>query len=329
MIYISCVVPAFKRVDQTLLSLDLLLASEGVGSAYELEVILADSTPDDSLKTAVHQKFGDRVVYIKPDKLGIAGNKNAGAKIAKHPILIFCDADVEVEKNTIAESIASLQKHDRVAGVGGNVFWRGGEHNGQKDRPRLEDRMMIKEDTTFIEALYSRFFVTYKDIFWAVGGFDADVFNMRGDGSDLSVRYWRLGFPLAYEESIVVHHVHDSPDASDAGIDHPEWDVARDLLLLGYKYDMYNDGFKNFPATVNINFSSLGGQGYYRMLQGIGRHYEFIMAAKPILDAFRASEKPIYDFKFLEVFSNAEMFGLCIDAAQSRIAAARAVAFPT
>jgi glycosyltransferase involved in cell wall biosynthesis len=320
MVNVSVVVPAYKRVDQTLLSLDLLLGSD-------VEIIVADSTPDDSLKDAVFQKFGEKILYVKPEKLGIAGNKNAGAKLAKNPILIFCDSDMEVERDTIKNAVESLQKHPLAAAVGGPVIWKGGPSNGQKDRPRLEDRMIIKENTTFIEALYSRFFATYKEVFDSVGGYDAEVFNMRGEGSDLSVRYWRAGYPLTYDETVVVHHVHDVPDAAAVRVDHPEWGIAKDLLLLGYKYDMYNDGYKNFPATVDINFSSLGAGGYYRMLQGIGRHLDYITSVKPALDAFKAADKPAYDFKFLEVFTSVELFDSCLDAVPSRLSDIRASIF--
>jgi glycosyltransferase involved in cell wall biosynthesis len=327
MINISVIVPAFKRIDQTLKSLDLLLLSEGLGSTFDMELIVADSTPDTSLQSAIRTKFGEKVLYVKPPKAGIATNKNAGATLAKHPVLIFCDSDMEVENNTISEAVGALQKHEKAAAIGGTVLWRGGPQDGQKDRPRLEDRMLIKDYTTFIEALYSRFVITYKDVFWNLGGYDEEVFNMRGEGSDLSIRYWRAGYPLAYEESVLVHHVHDVPDAAAVRVDHPEWGIAKDLLLLGYKYDMFNDGYKNFPATVDIDFSPLGAEGYYRMLQGIGRHYEELVTAKPALDAYRATDKPVYDFKFLEVFSGAALFEQCLEGASAALAGVRATVF--
>jgi glycosyltransferase involved in cell wall biosynthesis len=334
MINISVVVPAFKRIPQTLRTLDLLLLSEGLGTNFNLELIVADSTPDDSLKDAVSARFGQKVLYVKPEKEGIAANKNAGAKAAHNPILIFSDSDIEPESSVLQEAINALQLNPKAAAVGGTVLWRGGPHDGEKDRPRIEDRMMISGNTTYIEALYSRFLATYKDVFIAVGGYDDNVFNMRGEGSDLSCRYWRTGYPLIYSEAIVVHHVHDVTDAAAVRVPHPEWGIAKDLLLLGYKYDIFETpacagrDFKNFPATVDINFSLLGAEGYYRMLQGIGRHYEDLIAAKPYLDAYRAADKPAYDFKFLEVFSNPEMFQQCIDEALSKLALVRDAIFP-
>lgn len=319
--------PAFKRVDQTLRTLDLLLSSHGIGSSFELELIVADSSPDTTLKDAIASKFGEKIMYVKPDRPGIATNKNAGARAAHNPILIFCDSDMEVEDNAMLEAVGALQIHKKAAMISATVLWRTGPNDGQKDRPRIEDRIFINDDTNFIESIYSRFFVTYKDIFWSVGGYDEEVFNMRGEGSDLSIRYWRSGYPLAYEESVIVHHVHDVPDAAAVRVEHAEWGIAKDLLLLGYKYDMFNDGFKNFPATVDIDFSPLGAEGYYRMLQGIGRNFDAIVSSKPALDAYRAKDHPAYDFKFLEIFSNAEMLSACLGEAELRLSQARQSAF--
>src|SRR5512137_2460999 len=111
MINISVIVPSYKRVDQTIKTIQLILASDGIGSDMTLEVIVADSTPDTSLKDAVLSKFGGKVLYVKPEKVGIAANKNAGAKAAHHPIIIFSDSDIEWEKNTLKEAVFYLKDH--------------------------------------------------------------------------------------------------------------------------------------------------------------------------------------------------------------------------
>ena len=331
MIQVSVVVPTFKRVEQTVKILELLASSDGVGKEFELEIIVADSTPDTSIKDAlvgIHLEPGvEPFAYVKPEHPGIAANKNAGVKNAHGQILIFSDSDMEVEKNTLLTTVNYLKNHDKAAAVGGSVIWKGGPYNGQKDRPRAEDRLVLNGDTTYIEALYSRYLATYSKVFGAVGGYDEQVFNMRGEGSDLSIRYWRAGYPLAYEESIRVHHVHDVPDAAAVRVDHAEWGIARDLLLLGYKYNMFEQDLQNFRATVEINFSPIGAAGYYQILRGIGKNMDMIAADKPVLDAFRANDKPLYDFKFLEIFSDMHTCNECISGAVARLTEARQNAF--
>lgn len=342
MIQVSVVVPTFKRVEQTVKSLGLLATSDGVGKEFELEIIVADSTPDTSIKDAVEAAFREggalhadgaqkssppSFIYVKPEHPGIAANKNAGAKMAHGAILIFSDSDMEVEKNTLSLTVQYLKNHEKAGAVGGSVIWKGGPYSGQKDRPRAEDRLLMKDETTFIEALYSRYLATYKSVFDAVGGYDEQVFNMRGEGSDLSIRYWRAGFPLTYEEAIRVHHVHDVPDAAAVRVDHAEWGIARDLLLLGYKYDMFNEDLSNFRATVEINFSPIGAAGYYHLLRGIGKNFDQIAADKPALDAFRANDKPAFPFKFLEIFTDMQMLEECIKSTDFRLADARLATF--
>ena len=327
MVAVSVIVPTYKRIDQTIKTIELLLGSDGIHSVFEIEIIVSDSTPDETLKAAITATFGEKVRYVRPDHEGIAANKNAGAKASSHPILIFCDSDMEVENNTLLQTVEYLRTHPTVAMVGGFVMWKGGPNDKMKDRPRSEDRMMRKGDTAYIEALYSRYVATYRDIFWQVGGYDEEVFNMRGEGSDISVRYWRAGFTLAFHEGVVVHHVHDVPDAAAVRVNHSEWGIARDFLLLGYKYKMFDTDWKSFSTTVSMNFSPLGMQGAYRMLQGIGRNLDQIAASKMKLDVFRATDVPKYDFKFLEIFSNTALFEECVSVAAANMHAIWSLSF--
>lgn len=313
----SVVIPAYKRVGQTLDTINLLFESKGIAGILELEMIVVDSSPNNELKLALQKTFQDKVAYVRPQIPGVASNKNAGAKIAKGDILIFCDSDMEVEKDTLLNTISSLEKHKTAAAIGGQVFWRSGEKDGTLDRPRPEDRREKIDNTVYIEALYSRYMATYKKVFWDVGGYDEKVFNMRGEGSDLSIRYWRAGYPLVFDESIKVHHVHDAPDSVALRVSHPEWGIAKDLLLLAYKYDMLDGDYKNFAKTITANFEQFGKENNFRFLQGIGKYLDFITQVKPILDEEKKTMKASYNFKFLEVFSDKKLFKKCIASAEA------------
>lgn len=323
---ISIIIPAYKRINQTLKTISLILKSQGINKEFTAEIIVADSSPDNELKNALQKTFGDKIIYTRPPKPGIAANKNQGARIAKSPILIFCDSDMEVELETLINTLNALKKHSTAAAIGGQVIWRGGSKDGQLDRPRKEDRQLKIEETIYVEAIYSRYIATYKRIFWKVGGYDEDVFNMRGEGSDLSVRYWRAGYPLVYDPSIVVHHVHEVEGGIIRGVAHPEWGIAKDLLILAYKYDI-NDQCKNFIKTVAANFENFGEEGYYRIIEGIVQHFDFITQVKPILDKKKKEMKSLYDFKFLEIFSKKEIFEECIKQAKNRLVKIRKEAF--
>lgn len=312
MIYTSVIVPTYKRIEQTLQTIELLLSSSGRGKMFELEIIVSDGTPDSSLKNAVNNKFADRVIYTQPSSSGIAKSKNQGAKSASHEILIFCDSDMEVEPDTITKTLESLKNNTTAAAVGGTVMWKGGPKNGTYDKPRAEDRMIHKQDTTYIEALYSRYIATYKKVFFEVGGYDETVFNMRGEGSDLSIRYWRSGYTLTFDDKIHVHHVFEVEGGIIRNVPHPEYGIGKDMLLLAYKYDIFGDEYKNFNKTVAANFKEFGEDGYSRIIRAIGEYFDFIVKMKPIIQEQKKYFKPKYDFKFLEVFSNKNLIDECI-----------------
>lgn len=319
MYYASVIVPVFKRVEQTLKSVGLLLSSTGLGEELTIEVIVVDSTPDPSLKDALTGRFGTSVFYTRPQHSGISANKNAGARASRHLIIIFCESNMEVEPDTLLATVRAFETHPTAAGIGGQVLWRGGDKDGTLDRPRAEDRLETYDNTTYIEAVYSRYFATYKNIFEKVGGYDETVFNMRGEGSDLSARYWRQGFPLVYEQGVRVHHIHDAPDAAAVWVKHTEWGIARDLLLLAYKYDMFDKDYGNFRETVAANFKNLGSEGYYRIIQGIGVNAKHVWQSITTLDSQKKQQTPVFPFKFLEVFSDRDNFLQCIHESEERI----------
>jgi len=304
---VSVIVPCYKRISQTVKTIGLIFNSKN----FEGEVIAVDSTRDNSLKKALFKKFKNKdFSYLKPKKIGISINKNRGAKKAKHTILIFCDSDIEIEKDTILKTIKALKKQKKAAALTGRVFWK---TKKTLDRPRKEDRMIKKGNTVFVENIFSRYMATYKDVFLKVGGYDEKAFNMRGEGADLSVRYWRNGWPLVFEKSIKVYHVHEAKESIALRVKHPEWLIAKDRLLLALKYDSL-DSEDNFAETMNMIFSKFKKQGYFRVLQGIGKNIDFICKNKNI-----KAKKAEYDFKFFEVFSKKPLLEKALSRAEKKL----------
>jgi glycosyltransferase involved in cell wall biosynthesis len=321
---VSVIIPCYKRIDQTIRSIKKVLDSDGWNNDYNAELIIADSTEDDSLKKVLFEKFKEKFenkefLYLHPSKRGISINKNTGAKKAKYPLLVYCDSDMEVEKNVIFDSIKRLEKDFRIAALTSTVIWKKGKKDGQLDRPKEEDRFINYKGTKFIEYIYSRYTITYKKVLLELGGYDEKVFNMRGEGSDLSTRYWRAGYPLAYDSSLKVYHRHDAPDSIALRIDHPEWSVAKDIFLLAYKFNNFEDDGLYFPKNLNKIFGKFDSMSHYRLIQGLAKHFNFIVKSKKEIDKQKKEMKPQYDFKFQEIFSNKKMLLKCIDEAQKKM----------
>lgn len=316
---ISIIIPTFKREEQTSQTLSLLYKSAGWNSQFYPEVIIADSTPENSVKSKVDKFTNPTPIYIKPGKPGIAANKNIGAKTAKNEFLIFCDSDMEVEFDTLVNTLMYLKEHSKAAMVSGQVIWKGSVQNGKLDRPRKEDRMEKIEDTVYIEAIYSRFMATFKSLFEKVGGYDEEVFNMRGEGSDLSIRYWRMGLPLVYSENIKVHHVYDVPAAATRKIEHPERGIIRDLIQLGFKYGLSDEDSPNFTSTLAWLTEQFGEKDKYIIIESIVSLLPYFWENREKIEKSRGNLPNDYDFKFLDVFTKKELFTDCLKKAEERI----------
>ena len=316
---LSTIIPCYKRPEQVVRTINYLLGSKGLEKEFEMEIIVSDCTENESVKKLVKDNFGQKIIYTRPERKGVAANKNHGAKVAKNALLLFIDSDMEVEKDTIISSINYLKEHPSVAALTTKIVWRGNDKEGELDRPRDEDRLLKYRDATFTEFIYSRFKMTYKEVFEKVGGYDEKVFNMRGEGSDLSTRYWRAGFPLAYNLNAKVHH-HEMDEGIGSTAKHPEWGVAKDYLLLGYKYGNYEtEETKYFASTVGKNMTNYDEDSHFRILQGIAKNYDLVANSKKVLDEQKKKQNPEYDFKFMEVFSDEGKLKSCIDEAEKKL----------
>ena len=308
---VSVIIPTFKRVTQTLKTIGCILNSVGKNKQFKLEIIVSDSSPDNLLQDAIKNEYGKKIIYVRPQSPGVSTGKNKGAQVANGKFIIFCDSDIELESDTIIQLLNTLNS-PTVAAVTGRVIWKGGEKDKQVDIPQKADRIIKIGNVSYIESIYSRYLATYKKLFWDVGGYDETVFNMRGEGADLSIRYWKMGFPLAINTSITAYHIFNAPDSIALRTQNPQWAIAKDLLLLALKYDLLEGNSPNFSHTLNNIFSQYGEYSHYNILQGIGKNLDFITQVKPIIDKQKQNMKIRYAFKFLEVFSDDKLFKECI-----------------
>ncbi|HEX7607277.1 MAG TPA: glycosyltransferase [Usitatibacter sp.] len=110
---ISFVVPAYneeKYLGPTLKAIHA--AAREAGEVYEI-VVANDASTDATARIA--EEGGARVVTV--EKRQIAGTRNAGARAATGDLLIFVDADTQVNGPLVAEAAAAL----RAGAVGGGA----------------------------------------------------------------------------------------------------------------------------------------------------------------------------------------------------------------
>src|SRR4030042_1655610 len=99
---VSVIIPTYDEEQNIEGCLKSVVNQDFIG---KIESIVVDSHSQDNTR-AIAQKYADKVIDLKARGVGKA--RNAGARIAKSPILLFVDADTYLETNFVAELYRTL-----------------------------------------------------------------------------------------------------------------------------------------------------------------------------------------------------------------------------
>jgi len=109
---ISVIIPVYNARR----TLRACLASIFAQSLVGLEIIAVnDGSTDGSLK--ILSEFQGKITIIDQKNQGAAAARNAGAKIATAPYLIFCDADIVMKTDMLEKMYEALQQNPQAAYV--------------------------------------------------------------------------------------------------------------------------------------------------------------------------------------------------------------------
>lgn len=321
MIKASVIIATYKRPKETQRCLDLLNKSEGLSYDYRLEVLVIDSSSDALTKTAIFKNiYNFNIRYIKLKKKTLPGKaRNIAIKKANYELIIILDSDIEVKNNTITRMIQYMKDHPLVARMTGKSIFSSGEKKGQVDRPTKWDRIYKQENTSFIEGIYGRFEIFYKTPFLEVNGYD-EIFGACGEGTDISVKFWRAGYPLALDDTIIVYHNSDAPESLRRSDPDRMTSMYRSLFLVAYKYDVSDlSQSQHFIETHQERKAAYSEQTEFHAIVSTARSIEwFKNNYSKLINSKRLIPK-IYDFKPFDVFSNQELLKKCLFNSETRI----------
>ena len=323
----SIILPTYANSIQVKKCINLILKSKGLNKKFEIEIVVIDDSPNNSVRKVVStfSKKSD-IKYIRPNEnVGIAEARNIGVKNANHEIIINIDTDIEVLENTILLTINSLKMHKSAAMVGGNVYWKQGNVVSEMDRPRKHDRRINLGKTTYIEMLHGRYTAFYKSAFLSVNGYDSKLFGMQGEGVDLSIKFWRNGYPLVYDNKIKVHHVREGKVKKDSYLYHG-WNKERtskmffSILVLIYKYNALDKEYSNWAKTINLESEkNFGKSSEFDIIASYARILDKISKSYNLIEKSRKNIPNVYDFKPYDVFSDKKMFIDCVKKSEKRM----------
>lgn len=195
MVFISVIVPTYKRNDLLGKCLGCLSPEEQSLNQSHYEVIVTDDCPDKGAKDFVGTQFS-WARWTEGKHKGPAANRNHGAAQAKGDWLVFIDDDCLPNKNILKAYYNAIEKHnDKYGAYEGRI---------------VADRDKQRYDEESPENLTGGYFWTCnvaikKSIFFKIGKFDEGFPGAFFEDRDLHIRLLKDFDVLYLSEALVIH----------------------------------------------------------------------------------------------------------------------------
>ncbi len=113
---ISVIIPCYRQAQFLAQAVDSALAQE---VAEKEVIVINDGSPD--LTREVSARYGDDIVYIEQENLGVSAARNAGIRAARGKYIAFLDSDDIYLPCTLKTQRRYLNQHPGIALVCGNA----------------------------------------------------------------------------------------------------------------------------------------------------------------------------------------------------------------
>jgi GT2 family glycosyltransferase len=209
---VSVIIPSKNEGKNLKFTVDSIIKSKNY---LGFEVIIVDDESTDSstefLNHDSNKNIYKNVILIKTDGLGVAGARNAGAKIAKGNYLFFCDAHIKVPNQWLDNLVSTLKnsnvqivapcivnmKNPLSAGYG--MSW------DDKLRPIwLPNKFRRISEIPFVCGC--AFGIT-AEVFKKMNGFDRFFQVYGSEDFELCLRAWLYGYKVALNPKVRVEHL--------------------------------------------------------------------------------------------------------------------------
>jgi GT2 family glycosyltransferase len=201
---ISVIICTFRRDDVLVQTIEHLMPQcEAMGA----ELLVIDQLADHPVGVqrrldAWHR--ADRIRYVNLTRSGLTHARNAGARMARAPVLVYFDDDILPARDTVQSHLRNYSDPS-VAAVAGQVLDLG------KSGSVSPGSFSHIEPVEQFNALYGGNFSIRRDVYWAIGGSD----------ENLSVHAYTEDTILAHRLANGGHRIRYDPAASVVHLLHP------------------------------------------------------------------------------------------------------------
>ena len=204
---LSVIVPVYDGAATLNATLAALTASSLSKESWEL-IVIDDASRDDSAIIAAC--YADRVMRLVGRPRGPAYARNRGFEIARGDIIAFIDADVHVNRQTLAEFIGCLSRDSSIAAVVGS-YDTGPKAAGIVTRYRnVLHRYLRLRTAGDVDVFWPACGAIRRSDFVAAGMFDEWHYcQPQAEGVELGQRLRQLRRRIVLDPTIVATHVKD------------------------------------------------------------------------------------------------------------------------
>lgn len=200
---ISVIVPVYNGGRFIERCIDALLSN--AYSRFEV-VVVNDGSTDDS--EDICRAKGVTVLQSEKARSGPAAARNFAAGKVNGEILLFVDADVVVEHDTISKVAACFARDPEIAALFGSYDDAPAEKNFLSQYKNLQHHFVHQNSNPEASTFWAGLGAVRADTFRAVGGFDCEQFAVPSiEDIELGARLRRAGHRIVLDRSIQAKHL--------------------------------------------------------------------------------------------------------------------------
>ena len=198
---ISVVVPVHQGGPALARCLAALRASE----FKDFEIVVADDASTDGAA----EGLGDDVKVVRlARRSGPAAARNAGARAARGPLLLFVDADVLVRPGTLSRVASDFERRPEIAALFGSYDDAPAEPDFVSQYKNLQHHFTHQRGREEAETFWAGCGAVRREAFEAAGGFDEARYTEPSvEDIELGYRLRRSGYPILLDKALQVKHL--------------------------------------------------------------------------------------------------------------------------
>lgn len=205
---LSVIIPTYNSRERLAVTLQALFAQDTAAARYEI-IILDDGSTDGSADLVRGLTAPVPLIYERHGNQGRSAARNAGARLARAPALLFLDADVRPAPGFLAGH-ARHHRARRRTGVQGRTLQDPASLTTVFMRATnlLPDLTIRRREKLSPMHVITRNFSISAEAFWEVGAFDETFTGYGWEDIELALRLRQAGVPLVYEPEALAYHHH-------------------------------------------------------------------------------------------------------------------------